>query len=148
MAFLRKATQDDCELFFNWANEAETRLNAVNTGLILWNDHIAWFSKRIHSSETKLYVLINGNIPVGQVRIEKEQEHYVITYSIDKQFRRQGFGKEAIGLLLKLQPDKSFKAVVNIENDPSVKIFEKYGFVKSSFFTANEKKFVILLITK
>ena len=38
MISIRKATETDSKLYFQWANDPETRANSINTSEIEWKD--------------------------------------------------------------------------------------------------------------
>jgi UDP-2,4-diacetamido-2,4,6-trideoxy-beta-L-altropyranose hydrolase len=129
----RKAVTEDCLLYFRWANDEAVRENALNGQSILLEDHRKWFSKKLNAGDAILLVLEKDAIPIGQVRIDIEKEKRgTLTYSIDKAYRGQGYGKQ----LLNAAADNFFKekkgdtliAIVKKTNIPSIKAFLSAGF--------------------
>ena len=67
--------------------------------------------------------------PIGQIRIDlKENNFWVIDYSIEKNFRGFGIGNKMIENLIK-NTKFNYEANVKISNAKSIKIFEKNNFV-------------------
>jgi len=128
--FLRKANKKDAELLFKWANDKAVRKNAINTEKINWENHLKWFKSKLQSNNAHLYILEKNKTPIGQIRIDKLNNYWIIDYSIDKNYRGLGYGKLIVKLLINLNKDKSFIAQVKKENIASISIFEKIGFLK------------------
>jgi len=128
---LRVASIEDIESYFYWANDPEVRKNAFNTDPISWEIHKEWFAEKLDSSGSKLYVLMAGELPVGQIRFEKEGDDEKIHYSLDKLVRGRGWGSKIISLGLetlgKVKPIRLL-AEVRIENQASRSVFSRLGF--------------------
>jgi RimJ/RimL family protein N-acetyltransferase len=130
---LRKVCSTDAELLFNWVNDFEVRKNSINSGLIIWEDHIKWLQSKIESYDTLFYIAKFDNIEVGQIRFEFNKDCFVIDYSIDKSYRAKGLGRLLIQSGVKRieeETDKKLKFIAIVKNDniASNKIFEKMGF--------------------
>ncbi len=125
--FLREANEDDAELLFTWANDQDVRKNSIVQEKIIWENHLAWFKKKINSSETKIFILSNKDNCFGQIRIDKVGSQWQIDYSIDHIYRGQGLGKEIVKHLLNKFNFK-FIATVKKENLSSAKVFTHVGF--------------------
>ena len=81
--YLRRATTQDIKLLFKWANDSETRKNSFNTNPISWEEHQAWFARKIADDKSEIYIFMDFFVPVGMVRLDFEDEHTaVISYSI------------------------------------------------------------------
>ena len=79
---MRRITDDDAQLIFKWANDDDVRNNAINKHKIKWNDHINWFNKKLQFPDTFMFIGFLKHEPVGQIRFDKENDDYVIDYSI------------------------------------------------------------------
>ncbi|MGH9508910.1 MAG: UDP-2,4-diacetamido-2,4,6-trideoxy-beta-L-altropyranose hydrolase, partial [Terriglobales bacterium] len=44
---LRRATEQDCRLLWEWANDPDTRANSFSSELIPWDDHQRWFRAKL-----------------------------------------------------------------------------------------------------
>ena len=124
----RKAVGKDCNLLYDWVNDESVRSNSINNEIIEWEGHQKWFTSKITNSATKIYILEYNTIPVGQIRIEKELINWIISYSIDNNYRGKGLGKKIVQLLLFKHPNFKFTAIVKNENISSIKIFKTLGF--------------------
>ena len=132
----RKATNEDLNLYFKWVNDPDNRINALSPGIVSFEDHCAWFTKKIAAHDTYLWLLEHNNIPIGQIRFEYENNYYIISYYIDAKYRGEGFGLSIVKLgiekLLQERKNVAFKAIVKKTNIVSCKIFERLNFRISS----------------
>ena len=103
IVYLRKATSDDCDLLFGWANDSLTRNNSFNTEPISYERHIEWYKKILASQSVIQYILeLNQNgriIPIGQIRLDVEGSVAEVSYSISKDYRGFGYGKKVLQLI-------------------------------------------------
>ncbi|MDP3467532.1 MAG: UDP-2,4-diacetamido-2,4,6-trideoxy-beta-L-altropyranose hydrolase [Daejeonella sp.] len=140
---LRDVKSEDCKLLFSWANEPAVRMNAVNNNKIEWKEHIAWFSKILSGGNSRIFILERSGKPVGQVRFDLKGDHFIIDYSVDKDFRSKGLGK----LMLKKSIDRigkgSFKAIVKAENISSVAVFKSLSFEEAGDYVNNSIKYKV-----
>lgn len=128
--YLRKATFEDCDLLFNWANDKLVRQNSFNKQKILYKEHRMWFNNMMNSDICSIFILCCKNRPLGQVRIEIENKFAIISYSIDKNYRRKHLSIEMLSLLEKKLSNSNSNIVkligyVKIENISSQKVFQK-----------------------
>jgi RimJ/RimL family protein N-acetyltransferase len=133
---LRRITDDDAQLIFKWANDDDVRNNAINKHKIKWNDHINWFNKKLQSPDTFMFIGFLKDEPVGQIRFDKENDDYVIDYSIAKIHRGKGLGTEIVKAGIKILTEtihKPFTVVAQVkeENIASIKVFTALHFTKS-----------------
>jgi RimJ/RimL family protein N-acetyltransferase len=131
----RKANINDAKLYFNWANDKLVRKNSFQQEEINYSQHINWFTDKLNSSDCFLYLFLNENeIPVGQVRIDKSNSEIIIGVSIDKNHRGKNLGVEMIEQAcndyFKQFPNTEILAYIKQENEPSIKLFKKAGFIE------------------
>lgn len=137
------------ELLYNWANDPEVRNNAFNQNTIEWNQHLSWFNNKLNSSDSEIYIFYSADQPIGQVRIDynDDNKQWIIDYSIDQKYRGKGYGFKILKLLIDHFVDRSFTALVKTENVFSSKIFRKLGFEllaeKGHESTISIEKFVL-----
>ena len=129
--YLRNAIEEDCKIFFEWVNNISVRRNSFHPDMIEWEDHVEWFKNKMKSDRTKLYVLMSGNHPVGQVRLDKDGGYWIVDYSIDEKYRGLGWGKRLISLLLDVNI-RPLKAFVKINNESSIRSFKNNSFSMES----------------
>ena len=99
--FLRNATIEDAKDVFRWRNDPETRENSFNKDEIDLESHMLWFGKRLGRENTLMYILMNGNTKVGNIRIDIEGTTGEISYMIAPDARGKGYGKRILALLEK-----------------------------------------------
>lgn len=131
--YLRKANALDKKLYFNWANDAETRKNSFSIEPIAWEDHDKWYDEKMADKNTEMFVLMDFFKPLGQVRLAIEENVGIISYSVDADERGKGIGREMLLLLekemaKKKSSDFTLIAYVKEENVASNKVFESLGY--------------------
>lgn len=144
---LRRATIDDMELYYFWANAPVVRENSFQQEPIPWKSHVSWFTKKFESSDTEMWVMqTSQGLAVGQVRFDKNEKVININYSLDFIARGRGWGKKllemGISKLYKSRSDIVIQGQVKKANPASRKIFLKLGFNETiendvSTFTKN-----------
>ena len=132
---LRNATKSDALIYFNWANDPVVRENAVEMSPIHMCSHLRWFDNRLNSPNSFLFILEAENLPVGQIRFDKENEEAEIDYSLDSLVRGRKWAKQLLKLgidaMNNIQPIQ-LKATVKPQNFASVATFIKLGFTEHS----------------
>ena len=93
---IRLANENDIKKVFELSNDDLVRANSINKNKILWEDHVKWFNNRVKNIDEPFYIAETpeGDF-VAQIRFNKE-EGFVISVSIDKNFRGRGFGAKII----------------------------------------------------
>lgn len=129
----RRATDQDCRQYFEWANDNAVRSNAIHSDPIRWEDHQQWFGHKASSSTSALYFFELQGLPVGQVRFDFTEREALIDYSVASTQRGRGLGIAILQrALLELQHDHpgpwTLIAQVKEGNLPSRRVFERLGF--------------------
>lgn len=144
MIYLKKAELKDAKLIFDWANDSEVRKNSFNTKEIEYDEHINWFVNKLKSDQSDIFILYSDHKPLGQIRLDYEQEEAYIGYSIDEKYRGKRYG----GMLLLLIENKIVETHANIcylvgkvkiYNVASQAVFERIGYEN----TNEAKDFII-----
>ncbi len=133
---LRRAQESDSRFYYTLVNDPDVRRNSFDSAPIPWDQHQGWFSRRLASADSRLWVLTAAGLPVGQVRLDRhglagggERAH--IDYSLDPLVRGRGWGAELIARGLGAffaEHDMPVRAEVKSANRASCAIFEKLGF--------------------
>ena len=141
----RRATLDDCALYWSWANDPEVRLNAFNSEPISWDAHQEWFAARLNDPNSILLIYESQYGPVGQIRLDGGKTQRTISYSVARQYRGKGIGKKIISEVIAVSPplSKRFLAEVKTENLASANIFEKLGFQRTELLVKNAYSFTL-----
>ncbi|MCW3807466.1 GNAT family N-acetyltransferase [Plebeiibacterium marinum] len=126
----RRATIGDAKLLYEWANEPLVRKASFYSDTIIWENHVAWFKRKLKDSNAQILIFESENRAAGQVRIENGEEA-IIGISIDEYFR----GKKLAPMILKMSCKEFWKnnnnpvfAYIKTDNTASVKSFKKAGF--------------------
>jgi len=130
---IRRAVLEDSPLYFEWANEAQTRKQSYNSDPISYEGHIKWFQTKLNSPNTALYVILLNQNPIGQVRFDCSNNNAVISYSLDEKYRGKGLGtvmlqKSIVQFREDYGNDLSIVGYVRKENIPSIKAFRALSF--------------------
>lgn len=131
---LRHATQDDCPLLWEWANEAATREASFLQRYITWEEHERWFAQKINDAACHIFVACEpGGKPVGQVRFEITGESARVSTSVQKDERNKGYGSSMIRTasdhLFRTTPVNVINAYIKKNNPSSLGAFRDAGFV-------------------
>lgn len=136
-AYLRKVTEQDMKLLFEWANEENVRANSFSTAAIEYEEHKKWFKKLLQDESSQQYIYIFDEEETGQIRITISGGKAEVSYSIRADKRNKGHGKKILKLLeeemQKNFPDvKKIIARVKPENVASQKAFLASGYMEVS----------------
>lgn len=133
MVFLRKAEKDDMDLLFRWANDPVVRANSFDINPIQYENHVKWFNKMMGDSTIIQFILIDEDVPVGQIRLNVDGDEAEVGYSIGAEFRGEGYGHKILQLVTEAVSTnypliKTLVAKVKPENIASKKLFECEGY--------------------
>lgn len=135
MPKIRSETDDDCRLLWQWANDADVRNSSFGSTPIPWEEHVAWFRRKRGDPNCHMYVLSDRNgHPFGQVRFDiRDDGSAEVHISIERDQRGRGLGAEALRLactrFFTAADVQQIVAHIKPENVPSIRAFEKAGFV-------------------
>ena len=141
--FLRKAEYSDMDLLFGWANDSTVRSNSFNTASIPYEDHVSWFNKMMENDQILQFIMMDETTPVGQIRLNIDDDEAEIGYSIAKEYRGKGYGQRIIQLVSRVVKEqypniKKLVAKVKYNNIASNKVFQNEGFnLDYSFYVFN-----------
>lgn len=130
---LRSACEEDVFLYYNWVSDPEVRRNAVNTDIIPWAMHQAWFTNKLNDANSHLFVLEAASLPVGQIRFDRGRGEAFIDYSLDVIVRGRGWGARlvalGVGMMQNIEPIR-LRAEVKAGNEASSAVFLRMGFTE------------------
>ncbi len=124
----REVVVQDAKILYNWVNEKEVRNNSLISKPIKWEDHLAWLKNKIENINSKIFIFFNEQEPVGQVRLDLDDNYWTIDFSVSTSFRGRGYGKFILQKIIETGEFEKFKAVVKTTNIGSIKVFRKLGF--------------------
>jgi UDP-2,4-diacetamido-2,4,6-trideoxy-beta-L-altropyranose hydrolase len=133
---LRRARADDIRLLWEWANDPDVRAASFSSAPISWETHIAWFEEKFHHSGSIILIAESEDgTPFGQIRFDPRPDHEAeLNVSLAKEKRGCGLAvpmiQRALGDLFASTDCNRVHAFVKPENIPSMRVFEKAGFVR------------------
>ena len=132
----RKATLEDAELIFDWANDASVRANSFQTEPISWDNHLQWYTQALQTTAITMWIYSIDHIPAAQIRLTAEGATVTISYSVASDFRGQGIGTWLLQhccllTTLEMPHIELMQGWVKKENIASLKAFERSGFTVS-----------------
>jgi UDP-2,4-diacetamido-2,4,6-trideoxy-beta-L-altropyranose hydrolase len=130
---LRRTVESDCEMFWEWANDPETRTASFHGHAISWKEHAEWFRAKLCDPKAILYTATNKEgLPLGEVRYQMEGKRAVLSISLGSRFRGCGWGQRILAVAVdRLFEDSEIEfidAFVKPTNEASLKLFAGAGF--------------------
>jgi RimJ/RimL family protein N-acetyltransferase len=132
---IRRARPADQDLLLAWANEPATRAASFHPNPIDAGTHAEWFRQRLGSPATRLFVGLDGDVPVGQVRLEGESDGRVeVAISVAPEARGRGIGQALLAMSIeagRTDPGlraRVFVARIRADNRASIALFARGGF--------------------
>ena len=134
---IRLVEERDIPILFEHLKEFLETPNASTTGnpLPLFEDSKKFVLKYLYENENheydKWYMVINDEDEIlGNIYIKKKN---IISYHILEKYQKQGFGETSVKLMMKKNPRKTYFAVVNMNNKPSIEFIKKFKFKEKAF---------------
>lgn len=127
---LRHARIGDAKLLFDWRNEVTTRAMSFDGNAISLDSHLQWFAGKLADPESLVLIGQVAGLPVGQVRLDFQNDEAVLSYGVDADLRGLGFGAALVELAVRFvrrRIPKGFRARVKKENVASRKNFQRLG---------------------
>ena len=131
---LRKVKADDRDFLYKLVNDKDVRKNSIHSDIITYKNHKKWFQskiKQIKNKNCKIYILMLNKKRVAQIRLDKEDDVWIIDLSLDEKFRGYGFAHKMLKLLQNKLQDETLVAYVKNTNIASKRLFENFSFVKT-----------------
>ncbi len=138
MLTYRTAQPADARLYFDWANDPDTRQQSFNSSPISLETHTGWFTRKLADPNALLLIFSSetGQV-VGQVRFERTPvadmpDEIIIGISVDAKQRGKGLASQLIqkgcAVCRKQWGIVTIHAYIKPENEASVRAFERAGF--------------------
>jgi len=119
---LKTVTKADGPFLFELLQERDPRANISHKKMPTYEKHIKFIISKPYS---KWYVIKSVKHNLGSIYLTKSGE---IGIFIKKDVQKRGIGKNALRLLIKLNPRSRYLANVNPRNLKSIQFFKKNGF--------------------
>ena len=136
---LRWASIGDLDFTFGWATNTEIRRFSFQQHQITKEEHVTWFERKLMDTNCYYYIVDYDRLPIGSIRFDIEDNEAIVSFQLDPMYHGQGFGqiilKKGVELLMNVCiSDLKLIRVISGEvlknNIPSIKSFERMGFVK------------------
>ena len=150
---LRNIREEDCRLLWEWANDPDVREVSFSAALIPWEGHCQWFRTKLNDPHCLFHIATDSNdLPVGQVRYDLENDHAVISISLDRYQRNRGYGNALLHLsaqtLFATTALTTIHAYIKPENRASIRAFEKAGYKTAGTMSTAGQSAVHLTLEK
>ena len=143
---LRKVNKKDESLLFNWANDSDVRKWSFNKKIITLDKHKIWFEGMISNENVLIWILEDGNMPAGMVRLEKEGSSILLNYLIAPKYRGKKLASKMLDMAMKELNTywKNVKVLAYTlpNNIASIKSLENAGFFLDDSST-NKNSYVL-----
>jgi UDP-2,4-diacetamido-2,4,6-trideoxy-beta-L-altropyranose hydrolase len=132
---LRRTVETDCAVFWEWANDPETRAASFRSNGISWEDHAQWFRTKLADPKAILYTATKEGLPVGELRYQMEGKRAILSISLGARFRGCGWGQKILTVgterLFEDSEVEFIDAYVKPANQASLKLFAGAGFLRT-----------------
>ena len=144
---IRLATLADLALMHEWVNADDSLKWKKDTKhIISKKEHAEWFRSRLADPLTQIWIILDDDVPSGQVRLEKKDELVYVDIYVVAGARGTGLASFAlngsINRYTKLFGSQKFCAIASPENEMSEKLFVKNGFQKDEYELENWIRFI------
>jgi len=132
---LRLATSDDAERLLQWRNQPFYLRNSTSQAPVTLEEHQVWFTRALNNPDQKIFIVVQGDEPIGQVRFDRNQDLAVISVYLVEERTGKGLGIEAIrrGTQAAFKEWNLAKIVACIRQDNlhATRAFAKAGYTES-----------------
>jgi len=149
---LRSANAQDARQIFDWANDPVVREVSFSSKPIVWDEHVAWFNKRLLDPDCVYFIALNEmDRPAGQLRFDVRGREAVVSVSVDASSRGRGLGTQIIqqgsARLFCTRPAvKLIRAYIKPGNTGSTASFRKAGYADSENTTVKGHEALHLIL--
>jgi len=133
----RLATPMDEARILRWANDVETRRNALSTRQIGAQEHSSWFGRILADQATvRMFVLeTDGGAELGQVRFQRQESRWEIHYGLAPEFRGRHLAAKCLTAAIQAfrleRANPVLFGQVKATNPRSIRVFESIGFTRA-----------------
>jgi len=130
---LRPVTAADRDTILCWRNDPYIVAKGSSHREVQAEEHRMWFEETIRAERRKMFIVLNQDNPIGQVRFDREREtDCVISVYLLRHFTGKGWGVEAIrvgcNLIFQAWDVERVIACVRLDNPTGLSAFCKAGF--------------------
>jgi len=130
---LTKAESSEIEFFWYLRNKPYVFRYSLSASSVSWEDHVNWIMPIILGvSNKKLFLIRYGKMPVGQIRLDINENEAEISISVLSEFHGKGIAVASVNLMIKKikneQAIRMLEATVHKNNIASIGLFNKLRF--------------------
>lgn len=149
---LRPAREGDRRLLWEWANDPEVRAVSFGQEPIPRDSHVRWFEARLRDPNCIFYVGVDENdVPVGQIRFDREEDGVVVSVSVGREQRGRGYGRLLIEIASQRVHDSTgsaIRAYVKPGNQASARTFERAGYSQAGAARIRGQEVLVFVFSK
>lgn len=130
---LRLCDENDIDVIYRMSNDPTVRENAFNSRIIPYEDHCKWYNESLLNENRIMYIVEKDKFVIGQIRLDKQENEAVISYAIEKNSRRKGYGKQILDLIKREAISNDITVLIGLvkkNNVASRKSFLGNGFIE------------------
>ncbi|WP_020401536.1 UDP-2,4-diacetamido-2,4,6-trideoxy-beta-L-altropyranose hydrolase [Gracilimonas tropica] len=131
---VRKATEEDIDDLFEWANDPVARKNSYRQEKVEYASHVKWVVNKLSDSDC-LFLIFEKikSQKIGFVRFDiDEHKNWIISINVAPSQRGKGYSVEllrrAVKYFIKMKGKRVVWAYIKKVNIASIKAFERAGF--------------------
>jgi ribosomal protein S18 acetylase RimI-like enzyme len=143
---IRSIDEKDIKRVWEIRNDLSARENSNNSEEIPLDKHIEWIKNKYFANDNNLcFVLDYNDNVVGYCRFDFEDDKYRTSIAIDHNFKGKGLGYKLLKTSIeKIGPGKEILAEIQLNNESSLKIFQKNNF---KIYSQDDKNYYLALTT-
>lgn len=138
---IKNAAIEDMKEVFDLSNDELVRQSSFSKEKIEWKNHQIWFKNKLKDTNCIFYIINVNKGFLGYVRLDKENNDWIITIHLKSDFRGKGFGTKILKEICNLNKDKKIIAFVKEKNQASYKSFLNVGFKKMQLINKCNESF-------
>jgi len=124
--------ESDMISVYTLSNSKSVRQNSFNPEPIELESHKKWFETKLRDENTIMLKAVLGENFAGQARLEINGDTALVGVSIDEEFRGKGIASKLLREIIEIAENRGVKVIeafIKLENQASIKLFEKAGFI-------------------
>jgi RimJ/RimL family protein N-acetyltransferase len=123
----------DQDMVFRWRNDPFVVAQGSFHRGVGWEEHKAWFEKTILGNSRRMFIVLDREDPIGQIRFDrKDLRECVVSVYLLQAFTGRGLGVQAIrkgcAAIFEVWDVDRVMACVRLDNQASRSAFLKSGF--------------------
>lgn len=130
---LRPAHPEDARRVWEWRREGGASRFYRSQTEPAYPDHWAWFNKALRSQIRRFWVIEEGALPLGYVRLDlMGEDEALVSLCLAQDARGRGIGQIGLALIEQMSAKLGIgrlEAEIHPENLPSLRAFQKAGYV-------------------